>query len=728
MIDIPSFVPEAEGPAPAPFGRVCFVTPAELIYVARARRRVEDRGVHRRRSRLPRTTPLALLVALAAGVGLTVLGAGPAAAEDPMDLTADVTDTAGVLGDRVDDVQAALDALADATQYQLFVVYVDTFGDASAADWATTTAIASDLGRDDLLLAVAVEDRSYFVSVDDAIELTDAQLDAVATERIEPALSQDDWAGAAIAAALGYQDAAGGDTGTGSSSGGNGWVTLLIGGLVVLALVLLVRSLRRRGGAARPQLDGPAALATLPTADLSRRASSALVALDDALKTSEQELGFAQAQFGNQATRAFGEVVTQAKAQIGRAFTLRQQLDDATPETEPQARAMMLEILALCGQADTALDAQTDEFDRLRDLQARAPQVLEETGRRAEEVARRLPAAQAALTTLAATYRPAALGSVQDNVTQATALLDGARTSVAQGLAAVASDRAAAVGLARTAEDAVGQAVTLLDAVDHAGADLAAAGARIDASLTSLGADVADAARIAAADPAVAATVATARRALDAAPAERASGDPLAALRSLVEAETALDAALAPARAAAEQAERARAQLAGMLGQLASQVRAVSDFIETRRGAVGAEARTRLAEAARLAQEAERSSATDPAGALGVAQRAQQLAGQAQQLAEADVSRWQQQQGGGGPRAGGGPSTGSLVLGGILLDQILGGGGGFGGGSSGGFGGGSFGGSSRSGGSRSSGRSSGRSTGSFGGGGTRGRRGGGGRF
>ncbi|HWS58617.1 MAG TPA: TPM domain-containing protein [Actinotalea sp.] len=682
--------------------------------------------MHRRRRARPRT---AALPALAVGVGLgLLLGAGPATAEDPMRLATDVTDTADVLGDRTGEVHDALDTLAEDTQYQLFVVYVDTFGGASAADWATDTAIASDLGRDDLLLAVAVEDRAYFVSVDDAIALTDAQLDAVATERIEPALSDDDWAGAAIAAADGYRDAALGGTGSAGGPGGNGLVTLLLVGLAVLAVILLVRTLRRRApGSARPT-QGPPSPDALPTAELGRRASSALVALDDAVTTSDQELGFAQAQFGPEQTAEFVDVVARARTALARAFTLRQRLDDAEPETEPQARALMLEIVALCDEADRALDAQAEAFDRLRDLHARAPQVLEETGRRAEEVARRLPAAQSALTTLAATYRPAALGSVRDNVAQATALLDGARAGVAQGLAAVTADRGTAVALARTAEDAVAQAVRLLDAVDRAGTDLSQADGRIDAALASLGADVADAARIAPADPAVRSAVTAAERALAAAPAERSTGDPLAALRSLVAAETALDAALAPARAFAEQAERARAQVSGLLGQLTSQVRAVADFIETRRGAVGAEARTRLAEAARLTQEAQQGAPSDPVAALAAAQRAQQLVASAQQLAEADVARWQSQQRGGGGYGGGGfgGNAGSLVLGGILLDQVLGGGRSSGG-ISGGFGGGSFGGG-RGGGARSGGRPSGRSTGSFGGGGTRGRRGGGGRF
>ncbi|NTW40805.1 MAG: TPM domain-containing protein, partial [Cellulomonadaceae bacterium] len=649
-----------------------------------------------------------LAVALSALVVL--VGAGPAIADDPFEVTAEITDTADVLGQDTAAVQAALDDLSSSTRLQLFVVFVASFDGTDQFAWAQQTAVASGLGTDDILLAVAVEDRRYAVSVDDAIDLTDAQLEAVAADAIEPRLAESDWAGAAIAAAQGYQDAAGGGTGTPSTGGSSfPWAAVVVVGLLVVVGALVVRSVRRRGGARTRELTGPEALAALPTAELSRRSGGALVAIDDALKTSEQELGFAQAQFGIEATRTFTQVVADAKATVARAFTLRQQLDDAMPESEPQARAMMMDILALCAQADAALDAQTEEFDHLRDLQARAPQVLAETDARAVELQARLPAAQATLDSLAATYQPAALASVSGNVAHAAALLEGARAGVAQGSTALETDRALAVTMARTAEDAVGQAVTLLDAVDRAGKDLAEAGAHIDAAMTTLGADVVDAARLAPTDPAVTAAVGAAQQALHDARTGRATGDPLATLRALVTAETSLDAALAPARAQAEQHERARAQLAGLLGQVSSQIRAVSDFIETRRGAVGAEAWTRLAEAARLAQEAERTSATDPVAALGVVQQAQQLAVSAQQLAEADVARWQQQQAprGGGQGGGLGGNMGSLVLGGILLDQVLGGGGrrsgggGFGGrpsGGGGGFGGGGFGGGGRSGG------------------------------
>jgi hypothetical protein len=635
------------------------------------------------------------------------------------------------------------------------VVFVDSFDDWDGIDWANASAIASGLGAEDLLLAVAVEDRAYGISADEDAPLTDEQLADVAAD-VEDRLRDDDWAGAAVTAADGYRAAAIGESGESGgsdgdsegdsgdessgqsggessgdpegSAGGFPWgIVLALGGAAVL-LLLVLRG--RRSGRS-------AALASMPTDELNRRAGSALVAVDDVIKASEAELGFAEAQFGLEASRGFGAVLTEAKQKVAQAFTLRQQLDDAQPETEDQRRGMLLGIIQLCEEVTTALGAQTAEFDRLRDLQARAPEVLVETDRRIAEVVGRLPAAQAALTSLAATYPETALTTVRGNVTQATALLDAGRAAVAQGSGVLDSDRAAAVRFLQTAQEAVGQAVTLLDAVDRAGADLAAAGQRIDAAVASLTADVADAERLAAQDQAVTGPAGVARAALAAATTERSGGDPLALLRRLGEAEAALDGALAPARAEAEQAERAKAQVAALLGRVVGQIRALADFIETRRGAIGSEARTRLAEASRLAQEAER--AGDPRVALESAQRAEHLALQAQQLAEADVARWEQSRGGGGfgggrPGGGGfGGNSGALILGGILLDQVLGGGrsggsGGFGGGGfgGGGIGGGGIGGGGRSGGFGGGGRRSG-GGGSFGGGG-RGRRGGGGRF
>lgn len=623
----------------------------------------------------------------------------------PLNLPSDLVDTAGVLDEST--VRSALDALRDETDQQLFVAYVPSFDGADGPAWAQETFALSGLGTNDVLLAVAVDDRRYALYVGAGNPVTDAQLDAVEIA-VEDQLVDDDWTGGAVAAA---------DTLRSELTGGSGpgaMTVLLVGGLVVIALVALVAwaASRRRRSAGNPA-EGE--LSTLSTDELERRASSALVAVDDDLKDAEQELGFAQAQFGPEATDAFAAALAQSKAKVTRAFTLRQQLDDETPEAEPQKRVLLAEIVALSQDVTATLAAESEQFAELRNLQATVPQVLTETRERVATTRARTEPARGTLAALAVTYPAAALASVTGNPDQALRLLDAAEASVTAGEAAVAAgDRATAVAHSRAASQAVAQASTLLDAVDSAGADLASAGPRLDAALVSIAADVADAERLGAGDPAVAAAADRARTVVAQAQAARQGGDPLAAVRDVTEAEAALDAALAPRREADERRARATALLTETLGRAGSQLHAVSDFVATRKGAVGPEARTRLSEAARLYDDARALAPTDPVSALETATRCEHLVQSAQQLAQADVQSWENRQGPGS----GGPNVGGMILGGILVDSILrGGSGSRGGGFGGGFGGGGFGGGFGGG-----GRSRG---GGFGGGG--GRRGGGGR-
>jgi len=208
-------------------------------------------------------------VRAAANVGLAgwlvlvalVLAAPLARAEPPARLGTQVVDRAGVLGDRVGAVQDAVDALAQERNVSLFVVFVRTFGGVPARQWADQTAAASDLGLNDIVLAVAVDDRAYAYSVDNQFPISDDDLAAVATQDIEPRLRDGDWAGAAVGAARAYADvlAAGGGSGDGSGGGttdgstGGGTTSttqrssaarlvvpaLVVGGLVVGGLALV---------------------------------------------------------------------------------------------------------------------------------------------------------------------------------------------------------------------------------------------------------------------------------------------------------------------------------------------------------------------------------------------------------------------------------------------------------------------------------------------------------
>ena len=138
-----------------------------------------------------------------------------------------------------------------------------------------------------------------------------------------------------------------------------------------------------------------------------------------------------------------------------------------------------------------------------------------------------------------------------------------------------------------------------------------------------------------------------------------------------------------------------------------SRVKAVSEFIDTRRGSIGPEARTRLSEATRQLEAAQAKRTTNPAEAIAHANGAASLAAQAQSLANDDVRKAQVSY---APQYGAAESDMGSVIGGIIIGNILRGGlrsaavgGGWGGGWGGGYGGGrsagrptSYGGSSRS--------------------------------
>jgi hypothetical protein len=658
------------------------------------------------------------LVVVLGVLTLLLLAGGPALAVPPFRLDQPVVDQVGALdGDtaRVDD---ALDRLRAAEGTQLWVAFVDSFDGASGQQWADDAAAESQLGGSDVLFAVAVDDRAYGLSVDEGFGMSDDQLDELLATDVEPALSDGDWAGAVVALA----DGLGGGSGGGVPTG-----LLVAGGVVVVGggALLVARSRRKRRTAAPAQ--GPAdPHAGVPTEQLQFRASTALLELDEQVQASQLDLDFARSQYGPEAVTGFDEALAQSRAELARAFALRQQLDDEVPEDEPATRRLLTEILALAEAADGRLDAQAAAFAQLRDLERTAPQVLDALEPRIAELRGRLPADEQRLRDLQQRYAGAALAPVADNVAQAQDRLTAAQAEVAEARADIAAGKpGAAVSDVRAAEDAVAQTQTLLDAIGRLAADLEAAAGRVAAARTETEADLAEArALVASGDrTGLEPQIARAEAALTAVGAALAPPDgrpdPLAALRGLEEADAALEEALRTARDAQAQARKAAAALDQALLAARSGITAAGDFISTRRGAVGPEARTRLAEAQRHLDAAVAAGQSDPVGALREAQQAGALAQQALASAQGDVSSWGSGGGGfggyspggfaGGRPGGSGVDLGSLVLGGILF-------GGGGGGSRGGY---------RSSGFGGGGRRSGGGTRRSGGGG---RRGGGGRF
>ncbi|MGR6967167.1 TPM domain-containing protein [Geodermatophilus sp. URMC 61] len=683
----------------------------------------------------------AVLVPLAAVV---LLGGGPALAEPPLDVPAQLTDDVDVLTPSDESrVEDSLDQLRSADGTQLFVVFVASFGGVQQGQWAQATAEASGLSTGDALFAVAVDDGRYGYWVPDDFPLTDAEIEQLLVSDVEPLLSEGDFVGAVDTLADGL--AGGGGTGGGPDDGSGLGTVAVVGGIAAVAggAYLVSRSRRRRQGPPPTQrLERPDPHAGVPTEQLEAQASTALLELDEAVKTSRLDLDYARLQYGQDAVAGFAEALAASEQDLARAFSLRQQLDDESVgreagAAEPTKRRMLAEMLQLTAAADARLDEQAEAFDRLRDLERTAPQALDALASRATALRGRLPADEERFAALQRRYAPTALAPVADNLAQARARLDAAEREIAEARDEIAAGRSgAAVGDIRVAEDALAQTGTLLDAVARLGSDLQAAEARVAQVRAETEQDLAEARALVAGGTGsgLRPQVARAEAALTAAdaalhPADGGLPDPMAALRQLEEADIALEQALAVARDADERARRAAASLDQALLTARSAIAAAGDFISTRRGAVGPEARTRLAEAHRHLDLAVAQGRTDPVGALREAQLADTLAQEALQRAQSDVAGW----GGGGYGPGGfgggygsggfgggygggygrgGVDLGSLVLGGIL----------FGGGGAGGYGGPyGGGGGSRGGGSRGGGRR----PGSFGGSRSRGRSGGG---
>ncbi|MGW4716800.1 TPM domain-containing protein [Nocardia sp. NPDC004260] len=611
---------------------------------------------------------LAISVLLAA---IALVGAPTIAAEPPLRMTTYVENPAGVLdqGQR-DRVRGAVDQLYADQQLRLWVVYVRDFDGMQPRDWARRTASISGFGQRDLLLAVATEDRAYWLEGEVPGEISDTELDDILIGRVEPALRDGRWADAGVATADGLDAAMRG-------GGVNVGALLVIGLLVILVaggLVWYARR-RRRGRfdaelAAARQLDpeNATALAELPLEALQTRSRETLVEIDNAIRTSGEELELATGEFGATATTPFRTALDKAKTAAAAAFAIRQRLDDAIPETPDEQRSLLVELIGKVGRADRELDAQVAEFDAMRDLLLNASARLDALTRDVVDVTARIPGSETELSRLAATHPASVLAPIEDNVRMARERLAFAEQNVDAGRSALTEpvgEQGGAVAAIRSAEAAIGQARSLLDAVDNASSAIQQARDGLPGVLDELRRDLASAAEFADyGGPELADARTAAQSALEQATAT-GDIDPLSAFHDAVTADADLDRAVAGATDRKLAAEDLRRRLDRALTDARARIGAAADYIGTRRGGIDAEARTRLSEAQRNLDEAQRSSANDPADALLRAQAAADLAGRALRAAQASVRAWE------AVRAPAGSAQTGAVLGGILLEGLL---------------------------------------------------------
>lgn len=621
---------------------------------------------------LPQRIGLVRLLVISVLLTAFALAGAPAAgAEPPLRMDTYVEDPAGALdqGQR-DQVRDAVNQLYADQRIRLWVVYVRDFDGRAPQDWSARTASMSGFGERDLLLAVATDDRAYWLEGELPGGVSDSELDDIVLGKVEPALRDGRWADAGVATADGLDAALRG-------GGVNARALLVIGLLVVLVaggLVWYARGRRRARTeaelAAARQLDpeNAAALSALPLEALHTRSREVLVEIDNAIRTSGEELDLATGEFGATATTPFRTALDQAKAAAAEAFAIRQRLDDAIPETPDEQRSLLVHLIGTVGRADRALDAQVTEFDAMRDLLLDAANRLDALTRDVIDVTARIPDSEAELSQLTATHPASVLAPIQDNVRMARERIAFAEQSIDAGRSALAEpvgEQGGAVAAIRSAEAAIGQARALLDAVDNAAAAIQQARDGLPGVLDELRRDLATAAELSGYGGPELADARTAAQSALAKATSTADADPLSAFHDAVTADADLDRAVAAATDRKLAAEDLRRRLDRALTDARARIGAAADYVTTRRGGIDAEARTRLSEAQRNLDEAQRLSASDPADALRRAQTAADLAGRALQAAQASVRAWEASR---APSAG--AQTGA-VLGGILLEGLL---------------------------------------------------------
>ena len=393
---------------------------------------------------------------------------------------------------------------------------------------------------------------------------------------------------------------------------------------------------RRSGAPLRESLDS-----------LSQRASIALVQLDNRVADSQNELEFARAQFGDSRTREFALTLASADKQRAEAFALAQLRDDAFADTERETREWNGRILAIASQITAALDEYETEFGSQRRQEANASQSLAFLRQRLNKASERIT--QAAMTNreLAARFAPTTIADLADAIAEAQSAQASAAELADQVETLTASPTPQpVVPLLTRAQDALLLADEKLARVEGRATDLDAATAAVDVLANELATRVrsAKATTAAPADPESGATLIAAIAETERVLATTTRGshpsstsvpsvlqDPFAQLEHLRQADDQLSTAIATERNQADRLSHARAALTGADAIAVSTIRRASEAVASHRSSVGAEARTRLADAQRLLELSRAES--DPVKALDVARAANARAEDADALA-----------------------------------------------------------------------------------------------
>jgi len=414
-------------------------------------------------------------------------------------------------------------------------------------------------------------------------------------------------------------------------------------------------------------------------AELSRRAGTALVAADERIRTTADELSYAEIELGREATRELRDALAAVRQHLGEAFHLHQLNHDEIPDTAEELRTRNARIVQLCEWAEDLLDDRTAALAEPIARARRAPEIIAGIRADAIRLGGRVPQIEATIARLESRYSAEALRKVADNPAEARQLLDFAVHGADVSDARRESGQREQANLAlETAIEAIRRATTLLDAVDQFEVEALRAESTLAAIVDDSREDLV-VARPLAHTPAVGAAMVELERALGALAPASAKADPFAELTQLRAANHALDAAVDAARERAARPVIPEPHVRHAIDDADRQLGIARSVISGHRGWIGADARTRLAEAERLRLELAPFAGVavaedDREKVLADARRCGMLAAQALQLAQRDIDSSRPddpgQSGPSGQRRGGSDLMGG-ILGGLVIGSIL---------------------------------------------------------
>lgn len=418
-------------------------------------------------------------------------------------------------------------------------------------------------------------------------------------------------------------------------------------------------------------------------ADLARRAEQSLVATDERIRSTSDELVFAEAELGESLTGDLRRALSAVRTHLREAFQLHQLNHDEIPDTPEELRTRNARIAQLCEWAQDLLDEKTSELAESIAKVRRAPEIIAQVRADAAALSQRIPHTNDAVARLSERYSDSAMHQITASAAEAEQLIAFAThgADVSERRRAAKQNEEANLAL-ETATEATRRASSLLDAVE----DFEIEALRAESTLAEVVADSRGdliAARTAPQTPAVTSAVAALQHALSALSPAGTPGDPFAELSQLRTANTALDDAIAKARHREANPLPSIQQVQHAIDDADRQLGVARGLIAGHRGWIGADARTRLAEAERLRVDlSDLLPAEDTREqALGSARRVAHLASEALQLAQRDIDSSRPRDdgwggggngwGGGGRRGGGGGDIASGILGGLVIGSLL---------------------------------------------------------